>query len=52
MKSIAYTLKALITIYIFLLWQGDVGAVLWEDQFEKASKDDWQHVGNDSVWTV
>ena len=52
MKNIAYTLKALITIYIFLFWQGNTNAAFWEDHFEKESKDDWQHVGNDSVWTV
>ena len=38
MKNIEYTLKALITIYTFLLWQGDAGAVLWEDHFEESVK--------------
>ena len=52
MKNIAYTVKALITIYAFLLLQGDTNAAFWEDHFEKEAKDDWQHVGNDSVWTV
>jgi len=52
MKNITYTVKALITIYAFLLWQGDTNAAFWEDYFEKASKDDWRHVGNDSLWMV
>ena len=52
MKNIVPVLKALITIYTVLLWQADTHAAFWEDHFEKASKDDWQHVGNDSVWTV
>lgn len=52
MKNIVPVLKALITIYVFLLSQGDTNAAFWEDYFEKASKGDWQHVGNDSVWMV
>ena len=52
MKNIAYTVKALITIYAFLLLQGDTNSAFWEDHFEKEAKDDWQHMGNDSVWTV
>ena len=52
MKNIVPVLKALITIYAFLLLQADMHAAFWEDRFEKEAKDDWQHVGNDSVWTV
>ncbi len=52
MKNIAHTLKVLIIIYIFLLLQGNTNAAFWEDPFEREAANDWQHVGNDSVWTV
>ena len=52
MKNIAHTLNALIIIYTFLLLQGGANAAFWEDHFEQEAVDDWQHVGNDSVWTV
>ena len=52
MKNIAQTLKALIIIYATLLSQGNTNAAFWEDPFEQVAADDWQHVGNDSVWTV
>ena len=52
MKNIAYTLKVLIIIYTFLLLQGNMNAAFWEDHFEREAANDWQHVGNDSVWTV
>ena len=52
MKNIAYTLKALIIIYLFLLLQGNTNAAFWEDHFEREAASDWQHVGNGSVWTV
>ena len=52
MKNIAYTLNALILIYTFLLSAGNTNAAFWEDHFEQEAADDWQHVGNDSVWTV
>ena len=27
-------------------------AALWEDHFEREAEEDWQHKGNNSVWTV
>lgn len=52
MRNIAHALNALIIFYILLLLQGDANAAFWEDHFEQEAVDDWQHVGNDSVWTV
>lgn len=52
MKNIAYTLKALVIIYVLLLSQGTANAAFWEDHFEQEAVEDWQHVGNDSVWKV
>ena len=52
MKNIAYTLNALIIIYMFLLSVRNTNAAFWEDHFEQEAADDWQHVGNDSVWKV
>ena len=52
MKNIARLLNALIIVYTCLLLQGDANAAFWEDHFEQEAVDDWQHVGNDSVWTV
>ena len=33
-----------------LQWRAD--AVLWEDHFDQKTEEDWQHDGDDSVWTV
>lgn len=53
MKNIAYMLKALIVIYGFLLLsQGNTNAAFWEDHFEQETVEDWQHLGNDAVWTI
>ena len=52
MKNTTHVLKALIIIYALLLWQGNANAAFWEDHFEQEATHDWQHVGNDSVWTV
>ena len=52
MKNILHALKALIIIHAFLLLQGNANAAFWEDHFEQKAADDWQHVGNDSIWTV
>ena len=52
MRNIANTLNAFILIYISLLLQAGANAAFWEDHFEQEAVDDWQHVGNDSVWTV
>ena len=51
MKNIAHTLNAFI-VFFSLFFQGDANAAFWEDHFEQEAVDDWQHVGNDSVWTV
>ena len=52
MKNATHVLKALITVYAMLLLQGNTNAAFWEDHFEQEAIHDWQHVGNDSVWTV
>ena len=52
MKNIAHLLNALIIVHTLLLLQADANAAFWEDHFEQEAVDDWQHVGNDSVWTV
>ena len=52
MRNIAHALNALIIFYTLLLLQADANAAFWEDHFEQEAVDDWQHVGNDSVWTV
>ena len=52
MRNIAHALNALIIFYTLLLLQADANAAFWEDHFEQEAGDDWQHVGNDSVWTV
>ena len=52
MKNIAHLLNALIIAYIFLLSQGNTDAAFWEDHFEQEAVEDWQHVGNDAVWTI
>lgn len=39
-------------IYVFLILQGGAVAVTWQDNFELEAENDWQHIGNDSVWTV
>lgn len=48
MKNIVYILNA----FIIILLQGDVNAAFWEDHFEQEAVDDWQRMGNDSVWKV
>ena len=52
MQNIARLLNALIIVCTFLLLQGGANAAFWEDHFEQEAVDDWQHIGNDSVWTV
>ncbi len=52
MRNIAHALNALIIFYTLLLLQADANAAFWEDHFEQEAVDDWQHIGNDSVWTV
>ena len=52
MKNIAHTLIAIIIAYAFLIPLQSAEAVLWEDHFDREAAADWQHKGNDSVWTV
>ena len=52
MRNIARALNALIIFYTLLLLQGDANAAFWEDHFEQEAVDDWQHIGDDSVWMV
>lgn len=39
-------------IYVLLILQAGAVAVTWQDNFELEAADDWQHIGNDSVWAV
>ena len=52
MKNIAYTLIAIIIAYAFLMPLQNTDAAFWEDHFDQEAEKDWQHKGNDSVWTV
>ena len=52
MKNIARTLKAIIIVYTFIIPLRSADAVLWEDHFDRETKEYWQHHGEDSVWTV
>ena len=52
MINTANTLKIILIIYTFFVWQTVAGAVIWEDIFEQEAKDDWQHMGNDTIWKV
>lgn len=52
MKKIVRVFKAVIIICTFLISLPGADAVLWEDHFEQAAKEDWQHIGKDSIWTV
>ena len=52
MKNSTRILRAILIIFIFLIFQTEVPAVIWEDPFEQAAKDDWQHIGRDSIWKV
>ncbi len=52
MKNIAHTSKVILIIFIFLILQTEVSAVIWEDTFEQAAKNDWQHKGNNATWKV
>lgn len=52
MKTVAHVLTAIIIISISFVASRSVDAVLWEDHFDQEAKEDWQHDGNDSVWTV
>ncbi len=52
MKNIAHLLNAVLIIYAFLISVEGADAAFWEDPFERESEEDWQHKGEDSVWTV
>ncbi len=52
MKNTAHTSKAILIIFMFLVLQTEVSAVIWEDPFEQEAKDDWQHIGNNATWKV
>ena len=52
MKNIARLLKAILIIYASVVLLAEVGAAIWEDPFEQAAEDDWQHKGNDSIWKL
>ena len=52
MKNARRFLNTIIIICVssIPLWRAE--AVLWEDHFDRETKADWRHDGNDSVWTV
>ena len=52
MKNAGRFLNTITIIGIFLISVGGADAVLWEDHFDQEAEADWQHKGNDSVWTV
>ena len=52
MKNITHLLNAIITICPLLISLGSADAAFWEDHFEREAVEDWQHKGDDSIWTV
>lgn len=52
MKNIIYLLRAIFIICAFFMSLQGADAVFWEDHFEQAAKEDWQHIGKNSIWTV
>ena len=52
MKKMAHILKVVIIICTFVVSIPGADAVFWEDHFEQEAKEDWQHTGKDSIWTV
>ncbi len=52
MKKNARALNAILIIFMFLILQTEVSAVIWEDLFEQEAKDDWQHIGDNAIWKV
>ena len=52
MKKNVRVFKAVIIICASLISLPGADAVLWEDPFEQAAKEDWQHIGKDAIWTV
>ncbi len=52
MKNARRFLNTITIIGIFLISVGGTEAAFWEDHFDQESERDWQHKGNDSVWTV
>ena len=52
MKTVTYVLIAITIIGISFIFSRSANAVLWEDHFDRETKEYWQHHGDDSVWTV
>ena len=52
MKTVAHVPIALIIVCLSFIPPQPADAVLWEDHFDRAAKEDWQHTGKNSVWTV
>ena len=52
MKNAIRFLNAILIIFLFLISVGGADAAFWEDQFERESEEDWQHIGENSRWTV
>ncbi len=45
-------LRIFITIFAILVLQGIADAVTWQDDFTQETEDNWQLIGNDSVWQI
>lgn len=52
MKNIIHLLNAIAIVCILLISLGGADAAFWEDSFKKEAEENWQHKGEDSVWTV
>ena len=52
MKNARRLLNAILMIFLFLISVGGTDAAFWEDHFEQESEENWQHKGEDAVWTV
>ena len=52
MKTSVYVPIALIIVCLSFIPPQRAHAVLWEDHFDQAPEQNWQHIGDDSVWTV
>ena len=50
MKNAIHLLNTIVCI--LLISFGGADAAFWEDPFEREAEEDWQHKGEDSVWTV
>ena len=52
MKNAINILNAITILCILLISVGGADAAFWEDHFERESEGDWQHIGENSIWTI